>query len=506
MHLAEMLTGLILLLLGAFVLLVAVLIVRRMLRRRTRTRRALLPTPDPSPTSTSPPSHSWGRLVVEAGPEAGRVFELRQASIAIGRDVTHAQDVRLAKDDFISRRHGLLERAGNTVYYTDSGSKHGTRIGAAAVAPARRTAVASGARLHLGPHTIVRLELVGATPRLPAKTRIDHPADELPTEYLELPTEHLTPAPATPVTHCLRCGAPRPAAAGPLCPACEIATIIHRETVPGYRCLSKLHEGMICTVWLAEDTRTGGRVAVKLFQPPADVHAQAELIFRRECALSLDLAHPNIVRFLATGDYQGQLYIVMEYIDGHDAQDLLYAAGGTLPPRDVVAIARQTLEALDHAHGRGIVHRDIKPSNLLVSGTAPDYRVKVTDFGIARVYRAARISGITRVTDVRGTPWFMPPEQAINCRGVDHRADLFSLGATIYHLLTGQFVYNFPPGPDPRRFLNHILEKQVVPIAARGLTLPPTLTALVTRAIKIDPNVRFQSAREMRNALDSLSL
>jgi len=172
----------------------------------------------------------------------------------------------------------------------------------------------------------------------------------------------------------------------------------------------------------------------------------------------------------------------------------------------VTAIARQTLEALDHAHRRFIVHRDIKPSNLLLDGEAPDYHVKVTDFGIARVYRAARLSRITCINDVRGTPWFMPPEQAVNCRGVDHRADLFSLGATMYHLLTGRFVYDIPPGTPEERLLTYVQPSLVVPITARGVSLPRPLASFVMRAVDADPNRRFQSAREMRDALDALPL
>ncbi|OPZ80523.1 MAG: Serine/threonine-protein kinase StkP [bacterium ADurb.Bin429] len=280
----------------------------------------------------------------------------------------------------------------------------------------------------------------------------------------------------------------------------------HNETVPGYRCISRLHEGKLCTVWLAEDTRTRARAAVKLFTPPDNVSGQAEIIFRRECAISIDLHHPHIVRFLHAGDYRGQLYIAMEYVAGRDAQDLLSYSGCTLSPRVVTSIARQTLEALDHAHRRSIVHRDIKPSNLLLDGTAPDYHVKVTDFGIARLYRAARISGITRMNDVRGTPWFMPPEQAVNCRDVDHRADLFSLGATMYHLLTGRFVYDIPMGTPQDRLLDYVQPALVVPITARGVPLPRSLASFVMRAVDADPNQRFQSAREMCIALDALPL
>ncbi|HOF86993.1 MAG TPA: FHA domain-containing serine/threonine-protein kinase [Armatimonadota bacterium] len=447
-----------------------------------------------------------------AGPHAGeRYLFTEPENFWIGRSA-HARYPIGADDPQCSTQHLMVEMDPPRCRIRNISQTNGTLVNGV---PIEVADLAPGDTVCMG-------ETVFRVARPDDQAGMDTPTEPLtqasPPGMPDARTELLPPAPYDHArlylagrNQCLRCDARRPATAETpresyLCADCAAAMTRNTETVPGYRCLSRLHEGKLCTVWLAEDARTRERAAVKLFTPPDNVSGQAEIIFRRECAISLDLRHPHIVRFFRAGDYRGRLYIAMEYVAGRDALDLLHCTGCTLSPRVVTAIARQTLEALDHAHRRFIVHRDIKPSNLLLDGEAPDYHVKVTDFGIARVYRAARLSRITCINDVRGTPWFMPPEQAVNCRGVDHRADLFSLGATMYHLLTGRFVYDIPPGTPEERLLTYVQPSLVVPITARGVSLPRPLASFVMRAVDADPNRRFQSAREMRDALDALPL
>jgi len=173
-----------------------------------------------------------------------------------------------------------------------------------------------------------------------------------------------------------------------------------------------------------------------------------------------------------------------------------------LPPRDAVQIVIQTLEALSYAHQRQVVHRDIKPSNILVQGSPGSYQAKVTDFGIARIYGATGNSGITQKGDVRGTLPYMAPEQLTDSRSVDHRADIFGVGATLYYLLTSAFVYDFHDESHCQRV---VAEGNTVPIERRGVSLDSELCRIVNRAIQKRPDDRFNSADEMREALEAIA-
>lgn len=298
--------------------------------------------------------------------------------------------------------------------------------------------------------------------------------------------------------------APSQAAISYVCPQCQEAMRAAGEAVPGYRLVQQFRKGGMALLWLAEDTRSGRQVVVKTMIPDLAESQRAVRMFHRESSISVGLRHPNIVEFLGAGQYHGHLYIVMEYVVGVDAETLRTQRGGQLSPQQVVAIGRQVLAALDYAHHQGIVHRDVKPSNILVSGELPDCQAKVTDFGLARVYRAAGRSDITGRGDVRGSIPFMPPEQVLNCRGVDQRADLFALGATMYHLLTGRFCRDF--NVKKKDALLTVIEDPIVPIERRGVPLPLALAAVVNRSVVREPGRRFQTAAEMSAALEQTSL
>ena len=308
---------------------------------------------------------------------------------------------------------------------------------------------------------------------------------------------------------CGRCG--RPATEGEVqawmsspdgrfvCGTCRDAPQAGSEIIPGYRLVQQIGEGGMGIVWLAQQARTGRQVAVKMLRPELATSRNAIRMFDRETRISRSLQHPRIVEVLDAGRHHGLMYVVMEYIEGTDAERLRQARGGTLPAAEAVSIALQALEALEYAHERRVVHRDIKPPNLLVSGELPNRQVKVTDFGLARIYGAAGRSGITHEGDVRGSVPYMPPEQVLNCRGVDHRADLFGLGATLYHLLTGQFVFDFRPAEkDP---LLTVIEDEVVPIERRGVRIEAALAQAIDRAVRKNSAERYRSAREMNQAL-----
>jgi eukaryotic-like serine/threonine-protein kinase len=273
------------------------------------------------------------------------------------------------------------------------------------------------------------------------------------------------------------------------------------ESVPGYRLATAMRSGGMGTLWLAEDLADGRQVVIKTIRPDKLVSHAARQLFLRETKISIGLHHPNIVRFLETGEHKGRVYIVMEYVSGKDADALRKSHGGTLPAEDVIEIGLQALAGLEYAHSRNIVHRDIKPANILVEGDSPsNYVVKLTDFGLAKSFREHGFENITQTGVIRGSVQFMPPEQVTDCRGADHRADIFSLGATLYNLLTGTYVWPFSDREDP--FLT-IVQQDPVPIESRGVSVPGPLADVIDHALRKSLSQRYQSALEMRNALQA---
>lgn len=268
--------------------------------------------------------------------------------------------------------------------------------------------------------------------------------------------------------------------------------------LPGYRVIEPLRPGGMGIVVRARSQATGAEVAVKTLKPDLATDAEQRQLFLREAEISLGLRHPQIVRFIEAGENEAGLYIVMEYFPSADAEALAAACAGRVPPDLVREIGSQALAALEYAHMRGVVHRDLKPPNILVRTAGSGVEVKLTDFGLAKNYREARLASLTKTGIFRGTLQFMPPEQLLNCRDVDHRADLFSLAATLYWLLTGSYIYAFLNRDD---LLDAVLDGLTVPIERRDPSLPFGLRAVISKALREDPDQRFQSAREMREAL-----
>jgi serine/threonine-protein kinase len=252
-----------------------------------------------------------------------------------------------------------------------------------------------------------------------------------------------------------------------------------------YLIVRKLGTGGMATVYLAEDQELGRRVAIKTLD---ERHAQDEQFverFRREAKSAAVLSHPNIVAVYDRGHSNGTYYIAMEYLEGKTLKELLLSRGAT-PIRVAVDYARQILAALEFAHRNGIVHRDIKPHNAIV---APDGRLKVMDFGIAR----SGSSQVTEAGSIIGTAQYLSPEQA---RGLPAgpSADLYSTGIVLYEMLTGSVPFT---GDTPLEVaMQHLSEIPEAPSAKRP-EIPHELDAIVLRALAKDSGQRYASARDM---------
>src|SRR6266567_7426089 len=205
--------------------------------------------------------------------------------------------------------------------------------------------------------------------------------------------------------------------------------------VGDFHLTKKLGEGGMGTVFKAHQMSMDRDVALKIL--PRHLAKDTSYVerFYREARASAKLDHPNIVRGIAVGEDRGYHYFAMEYIDG-ESSDKVLESQGKLQVGDAVKIALDVARALDHAHSKGLVHRDIKPDNIMITRQG---FVKLADLGLAKA--ADENQGLTQTGSGFGTPYYMPPEQARNAKYVDNRSDIYALGATLYHLLTGKVPF-----------------------------------------------------------------
>src|SRR5919198_113662 len=206
------------------------------------------------------------------------------------------------------------------------------------------------------------------------------------------------------------------------------------SVLAGFRVESFLGEGAMGTVYLAEETSTEQRVALKLLAPELAGDERFRRRFLRETELATSLCHPHIVRTLGSGEEDGTLYLAMAYVEGSDLRGVLRREG-RLEPGRAVDLLQQVADALDAAHAAGLVHRDVKPGNILVSAGPEGEHAYVCDFGLAR--HVSSVSSLTGERGFVGTIDYVPPEQ-IEGSKLDGRADLYSLGCVLYECLTGQ--------------------------------------------------------------------
>lgn len=258
--------------------------------------------------------------------------------------------------------------------------------------------------------------------------------------------------------------------------------------------------GMGC-VMLAQSDQNGTPVAIKTLLPEFAVSEKAMRRFLREIDVAAALKHPNIVGFLDRGTHNGVVYLVTEFVAGCDAARLADAHGGQLPCRETVSIISQALDALSYAHSKSYIHRDIKDQNILISGSAPNFTAKLTDFGLAKSFTQSGMSGVTMAGESAGTISYMPPEQIRNFRDVRPQSDIYAVGMTAYSLLTGVLALNLDRTSNVAETIKAIFEQPAIPLNQRAPHLPPKVCEIVDRALLKDPTQRWQSAAAMRTAL-----
>ena len=266
-----------------------------------------------------------------------------------------------------------------------------------------------------------------------------------------------------------------------------------------YQILAKLGSGGMGTVYKARHTKLEKTVALKVLAKGSLVDPEAVARFEREMKAVGQLNHPNIVQALDAREIAGTRFLVMEYVDGLNLAKLVEACG-PLPVADACELIRQAALGLDHAHQHGLVHRDIKPANLMLDSHG---QLKILDLGLA-MGQPGRLAGAERITvsgQTMGTVDYMAPEQAESSRTVDIRADLYSLGCTLYKLLSGHAPFSGPKYPDEvSKLLAHARET-VPPIRKVRPDVPAELAVLLDRLLAKDPSRRFATPAELVRAI-----
>jgi serine/threonine protein kinase/tetratricopeptide (TPR) repeat protein len=271
-----------------------------------------------------------------------------------------------------------------------------------------------------------------------------------------------------------------------------------------YEVKSLLGSGGMGEVYRARDSRLGRDVAIKVLPSFFATDSDRLQRFEQEARAAAALNHPNILAVFQMGTYGNAPYLVSELLEGETLREQL--GPGRLPVRRAIDYGEQIVRGLTAAHEKGIVHRDLKPENLFVT---QDGRLKILDFGLAKVMPPQRGTGHSAVTHgndtepgvVMGTVGYMSPEQ-VRGQTVDHRTDIFSLGAILYEMLAGKRAFQKPTSADT---LSAILNEEPSEISQVTANVPPALQRVVHRCLEKNPEQRFQSAADVAFALDAMS-
>lgn len=455
-----------------------------------------------SQTSADDPDAAVTLTIVQ-GPLRGREFSFAErGTCVIGR----AGDCspQLPDDEHhrtVSRHHCLLDINPPDIRIRDFGSLNGTFVNGDKIG--QRAA-------HLDPRQAAAL-------RFPERDLVH--GDEITIGQtvlrvgVRVPTVEAGPGPGA----CAGCGRPAVAAHGGeyVCAGCQDSPqrlagwLIEQARAgdPGLAALKdlaverELGRGGMGAVYLVRDPRAGGQLALKLMLPKAAASEQAGRRFLREIDVTKSLRHPNIAMLHDYGGARGVYFFTIEYCPGGSLDRFVQRHGGRLPAGPAVVLAVQVLDGLSYAHARGVVHRDLSPQNILLAGRDGALVAKACDFGLAKEFDQAGLSGLTRTGAAAGKPWFMPRQQVINFRDAKPGVDVWALAATLYWTLTGQTPRDFPPHKDPWQV---VLQDDPVPIRERVPSIPRPLAAVIDEALRDRPPTGSMTAEELRQALQAL--
>lgn len=381
-------------------------------------------------------------LTIEAGREVGRHYLVRMGQrfvLGRGREAT----IRIP-DDRVSRNHCAVELTPNGLTVTDLGSSNGTLLGGIELTPHHAKLACPDDTIQVGDH-VLRVTELGVSEghrRERARTRrLDEPV--LPREEFEV--------------------------------------------------MGEIGRGAIGRVYAARQKLLDRTVAVKVLRRDVEVDDEMRIRFMQEGRLALRIDSPYVVEVYDLRISDGRVFLIMELVNGLSAKDRLF--GGPLPIPEALRIGEQVARALDAAHRAGVVHRDIKPANILLTA---DGTAKLSDFGIAKDLDSPE--SLTNSGEGLGTLAYVSPEQATEAKQVTSATDIYSLGATLYHLIAGR-----PPFiPRSAKVLLQILELPPQPLELLRAETPPDVVAAIHRMLAKDANDRLGPADAVAEELRRL--
>ena len=287
---------------------------------------------------------------------------------------------------------------------------------------------------------------------------------------------------------CGKCGTPLPS--GPPRPGDIIAD--------RYRVVAPIGRGAMGTVYRAEHVQISKVMAIKLLHRELQQNPENVIRFHREAESASRLNHPNTVHVFDFGRTKsGSLYLVMEYVDGDDLAKVL-SRSGPMPFGRVAYLCAQVAGSVEDAHEAGIVHRDLKPENIVIAEGRDGETAKVLDFGLAKLFEGNVEAQVTSSGTIVGTPYYMSPEQ-IQGLELDGRSDVYAVGAIMYECVVGEPPFD---APNPVGVLSrHLSEEPLRPSARSPLSVPAEADEIILRCLEKDPDHRYQTAEELRQAL-----
>ncbi len=444
-------------------------------------------------------------LNVTTGPLAGKTLDfIEHDTLVFGRmDDCH---ICIPDDNYLSRHHFLLEVNPPDTRIRDLGSLNGTYVNERKI----------GSRLKSeSPEE-------GARRNYPQVDLKD--GDVIKTGDTCFQVKTIVEKSIKQPVHCQRCGRDVTAQIGTdrdgefLCGNCikeleanpdvilQALFNLHPQSkdqlqIPDYEIVTLLGKGGMGEVFQIKHKTTGEFAALKLMLPKVAVSAEAREKFFREIQITSSLCHPNIVRFLSSGVCGSIFYIIMEYCNRGSLIELMEYQNRPLSEKEALPIMLQVLDGLAYAHANGWVHRDLKPQNILLTQDNHALSAKISDFGLSKNFTQAGFSGMTITGTYSGSYPFMPREQVTNFKYVKPFSDVWSIAATFYFVLTGEFPRDLQKGQDP---LEVILSGKVIPIRSKKKDISKKLAQVIDKSLSNDPKNRYPDAGEMRKALGKI--
>ncbi|MBL4850255.1 MAG: serine/threonine protein kinase [Planctomycetes bacterium] len=282
----------------------------------------------------------------------------------------------------------------------------------------------------------------------------------------------------------------------------ELLDSLTEEFVPGYRLGKELGRGAMGVVYEATQKKLGRKVALKVVNPSLSGNADYVVRFKREAQTLAKLNHPNIVQLYDFGEANGRIFLALEFVEGEDVSNFMQREGRVKETK-ALQIVRDVALGLSHGHQSGVVHRDVKPANLLLLSEAKDadgkdFTTKVTDFGLAREQEHMGDGELTQEGTILGTPAYMAPEQTQGVQAC-HRCDIYALGATLYHMLTGTVPFQ------ANSVVTILLKKQTEKLENPQIKAPELSSqavALLDRMLSRTPTERYQDYESLLSDVD----